>query len=84
MGFKSKLVHFKDNAANSMIYKSYYNDDIDDNLVYLESRDGYDFTGNILRIAEELSSGDYGNLKINVYAKEDVVNKIKILSKNII
>ena len=81
MGLKSKLFHFKDNAKNSMIYKSFYKDNIDDNLVYLESRDGNDFTGNILRIAEELSIGDYGNLKINVYAKEEVVNKIKVLSK---
>ena len=81
MGLKSKLFHFKDNAKNSMIYKSYYKDNIDDNLVYLESRDGNDFTGNILRIAEELSTGDYGNLKINVYAKEEAVNKIKVLSK---
>ena len=82
MGFKSKLLNFKDCAVNSMIYKAYYNDEIDSNLVYLESRDGLDFTGNILRITEELSTGKYGDLKLFVHAKPKVVDKIKALAKN--
>lgn len=82
MGFKSKLRNLKDCAVNSMIYDTYYNKDIDENLVYLESRDGLDFTGNIFRIVEELSSGNYGNLKIHVHAKPQVVEKIKALEKN--
>lgn len=82
MGFKSKLQNIKDCAINSMIYNEYYNGNLDDNLVYLESRDGLDFTGNIFRIVEELSTGEYGNLKINVHAKPHVVDKIKALQKN--
>lgn len=82
MGFKSKLLNLKDCAINSMIYDTYYNKDIDENLVYLESRDGLDFTGNIFRIVEELSGGNYGNLKIHVHAKPQVVDKIKALKKN--
>ena len=82
MGFKSKLINFKDCAINSMIYNTYYNKDIDENLVYLESRDGLEFTGNIFRIVEELSSGNYGNLKIYVHAKPQVVDKINALKKN--
>ena len=82
MGFKSKLNNFKECAFNSMIYKEYYNKKIDENLVYLESRDGFDFTGNILRIAEELSSGKYGNFKIHIHVKPNVVDKIKSLQKN--
>ena len=82
MGFKSKLNNFKECAFNSMIYNEYYNKKIDENLVYLESRDGFDFTGNILRIAEELSSGKYGNFKIHIHVKPNVVDKIKSLQKN--
>ena len=62
MGFKSKLLNFKDCAVNSMIYNTYYNSDLDNDLIYLESRDGLDFTGNIFRIVEELSTGKYGDL----------------------
>ena len=82
MGFKSKLVNLKDSAINSMIYEAYYKEDIDENLVYLESRDGLDFTGNIFRIVEELSTGNYGDLKIHVHAKPHVVDKIKAFQKN--
>ena len=82
MGFKSKLRNFKDCAINSMIYNEYYNHDIDVNLVYLESRDGLDFTGNIFRIVEELSTGKYGDLKIHVHAKPQVASKIRVYEKN--
>lgn len=82
MGLKSKLRNLKDCAVNSMIYNVYYNNDLDENLVYLESRDGLDFTGNIFRIVEELSGGNYGNLKIHVHAKPQVVGKIKEFQKN--
>ena len=37
MGFKSKFRNFKECAINSMIYDTYYNKDLDENLVYLES-----------------------------------------------
>ena len=82
MGFKSKLLNLKDCAINSMIYKAYYEDSLDENLVYLESRDGLDFTGNIFRITQELSKPEYGNLKIYVHAKKEVHDKIKTLTKN--
>ncbi len=65
-----------------MIYNEYYKNDIDEKLVYLESRDGLDFTGNIFRIVEELSTGDYGDLKIHVHAKPQVVEKIRAFQKN--
>ena len=82
MDFKSKLGNVREGTLNSMIYKSFYNEDIDESLVYLESRDGLDFTGNIFRIVEELSSGNYDDLKIHVHAKHDVVDKIKEYKKN--
>jgi CDP-glycerol glycerophosphotransferase len=65
-----------------MIYNAYYNGDLDEKLVYLESRDGLDFTGNIFRIVEELSTGNYGELKIHVHAKPQAADKIKALQKN--
>ena len=82
MGVKSKLLNLKDCAVNSMIYKQYYEEGIDENLVYLESRDGLDFTGNIFRIVEELSNEKYSNLKICVHAKKQVHPKIKSYQKN--
>ena len=82
MSYKLKLLKFKDCAINSMIYRTYYNENLDEKLVYLESRDGLDFTGNIFRIVEELSTGKYGDLKIYVHAKPHVVNKIRSYQKN--
>ncbi|WP_458453944.1 CDP-glycerol glycerophosphotransferase family protein [Methanobrevibacter sp.] len=82
MGIKSKLRNLKECAANSMIYNVYYNEGIDDKLVYLESRDGLDFTGNVFRIVEELSTGKYGDLKIFVHAKPNAQSKIESLKKN--
>lgn len=82
MNIKNKLIHLKDSTLNSMVYRSYYNSKIDDNIVYLESRNGSDFTGNIFRIAEELSTGKYGDLKLYVYADRDVKDKIIQLKKN--
>ena len=65
-----------------VFYNTYYNLPLDDNLVYLESRDGLDFTGNILRIAQELSSNPaYRNLRFCVRARGDSVkNKVIALS----
>ena len=67
--------------SNSSIYSNYYKK-IDENLVYLESREGHDFTGNIFKIVEELSTGNYGNFKIYVHAKPEIVKKINALKKN--
>lgn len=82
MSFKSKLKNLNECRLNSSIYKTYYNSKIDEKIVYLESRNGSDFTGNIFRIAEEISTGRYGNFKIYVFAKERVKDKIKQLEKN--
>ena len=71
----------EDLLENSEIYSNYYKD-IDEDLVYLESRDGNDFTGNILRIIEELSTGKYGNLKIAVYVNENGLERLKEVEKN--
>ncbi|WP_296869706.1 CDP-glycerol glycerophosphotransferase family protein [uncultured Methanobrevibacter sp.] len=78
---KKLLLYFKELSINSYIYHTYNHSKINDKIVYLESRDGNDFTGNILRIAQELSTGEYGNYKIYVFAKKEVVPKIKKLEK---
>ena len=82
MSFKSKLKNFNECKLNSSIYRTYYNSKIDERIVFLESRNGSDFTGNILRIAEEISTGKYGNFRIYVYAKERIKDKIAQLEKN--
>ena len=50
-------------------------------MVFVESRDGMDFTGNIFRIVEELSE-KYSNLKICLYIKENIKKRtLKIIKK---
>ena len=61
-----KIRNLKDCLDNSSIYDAYYNGSIDENLIYFESRNGRDFTGNIFRIVEEVSTGKYGDFKIHV------------------
>ena len=78
----SKKAKRKENLLeNSQIYSNYYKD-IDENLVYLESRDGNDFTGNIFRMIEELSTGDYSDLKIAVFVNEKGLERLKEAKKN--
>ena len=71
-----KIRNLKECLDNSSIYDAYYKSPIDENLIYFESRNGRDFTGNIFRIIEEVSTGKYGNFKIHVYATPSVKSKI--------
>lgn len=82
MGFVTKLHHFKDCRENSKIHDIYYNEPVNDDIVYVESRNGKDFTGNMFRIVEELSTGKYGDFKIYVYANDNVKAKIMEFQKN--
>lgn len=82
MGLMDKFHNLNECRENSKIYDTYYNDSIDENIVYLESRNGNDFTGNIFRITEELSTGEYGDLKIYVFANKQVKSRISEFKKN--
>ena len=82
MGFKDKFRNIKECKVNSAIYDAYYNRDIDENIIYVESRNGYDFTGNVFRIVEELSTGAYGDFRIYVFAHGHVKPKIEEYKKN--
>lgn len=82
MALKNKINNLKECFDNNALYNSYYNDKIDENIIYLESRNGHDFTGNIFKITEELSSDIYGNFKIYVYATSHVKSKIELYKKN--
>lgn len=77
-----KFEDLKYASINSLIYYNYYHKKIDENLVYVECKNGKDFSGNIFRIVEELSKDVYSNFKIVVYAKKNVHPKIKELKKN--
>ena len=79
---KKRINKFREFLNNSLIYFVYYNMKIDKNIIFIESKDGKDFVGNMLRIVEELSSGDYRDYKIYVYAEKDISEKIKELQKN--
>ena len=82
MVLKNKFKNLKDCLDNSSIYDVYYNSQLDENLIYFESRNGRDFTGNIFRIIEEISTGNYGEFKIHVFVTPAVKSKINILKKN--
>ena len=71
-----KIRNLKECMDNTSIYDAYYTSPIDDNLIYFESRNGRDFTGNIFRIVEEVSTGKYGDFRIHVYATPSVKRKI--------
>lgn len=61
-------------------YDTYYNKPLDNGLVYLESRDGMDFTGNIFRIAQELCTNPaYSHLRICVRVRDGVKQKVETL-----
>lgn len=76
-----KIRNMKECLDNSSIYDAYYNGSLDENLIYFESRNGRDFTGNIFRIIEEVSTGKYGEYKIHVYATPAVKTKIMEFEK---
>ena len=82
MELRQKIRNLKDCCDNTSIYDAYYTSQIDEKLVYFESRNGRDFTGNLFRIIEELSTGKYGEFKIHVYAEENVKSKILDLKRN--
>ena len=81
MVIKNKINNLKECYNNEIIYNSYYSN-IDGNIIYLESRNGYDFAGNIFKITEELSSGRYGDFEIYVYATNRIKSKIELFKKN--
>ena len=77
-----KIRNLKECMDNSSIYDAYYSGPLDENLIYFESRNGRDFTGNIFRLIEEISTGRYGDFDIHVYATPAVKNKIMEFQKN--
>lgn len=82
LALKDKIRNLKECLDNRSIYDGYYNEAVCDDIVYLESRNGKDFTGNIFRITQELSTGEYGDFRIYVYASKEVKSKIDLFGKN--
>ncbi len=76
---KKKYAKLRILLRNSFIYNVYYHKPIDENMVFLTSRDGMDFTGNIFRIAQELSKQEYRHLKLYAFARPGVEHKIQSL-----
>lgn len=66
---------------NSVCYGVYYYFPIKDNLVVFDSRDSRDFTGNIFRIAQELSTGKYGKFKMYALVERSGQQSAKALTK---
>ena len=79
---KKSLEKHRDELINSSVYYTYYHEKIDENIIYVECDHGKDFNGNVFRIVEEISNGNYGNFKIYVYGNQITKNKILKLQKN--
>ena len=79
---RKKRQNLRTLLIHSWWYFLYYHTKLDENLVFIESRDGKDFTGNIFRIVEELSKKEYMHLKICVWANKSVHPTIQLLQKN--
>ncbi len=79
---KKSLDKHKEDIINSSLYHTYYHEKIDENAIYVECDHGKDFTGNVFRIVEEISKGNYGDYKIYVYGNQITKNQILKLQKN--
>lgn len=58
---------FKSLLKNSLCYYAYYYSRIQDDVIYMESRDGNDLADNILSIIEELQKPVYKKYRIYLY-----------------
>lgn len=74
---KRKWNTAKEDIKNSLCYFVYYHRKLDENLVFIESRDGMDFAGNLLRIAQELSREEYSHLKLCVWIDRNLAENFR-------
>ncbi len=79
---QEKIHNLRTVINRSWWYFFYYHIKLDENLVFVESRDGKDFTGNIFRIVEELSKDEYNDLKICVWIKKEMRPRVDELCRN--
>lgn len=66
---------------HSWWYFIYSHVKLDENLVYVESRDAMDLGGNTFRIVEELSKGEYGKMKVVIWVKKEALPKVREFQK---
>lgn len=76
---KKRIEALRVDLRNSYWYAFSYKRKIDENMIFVESRDGLDFTGNIFRIVEELAKDEYSNFKVYVLARKNVAARIERL-----
>lgn len=79
---KQRYNKFRVLLVRSWWYFLYYHAKLDDKLVFVESRDGKDFTGNIFCIVQELSKEEYQDLKICVWVRKEALPTFRTLQKN--
>lgn len=80
--FKKKINILKSRIWFSIYYGIYQKLKINSNMVFLESRSGYDMAGNILNIARELSENpDYKHLKLCIPVRPHLAENIKLMLK---
>lgn len=78
---RKKLKKYARLTLNSLYFFVYYHIPVQKRLVCLESKDGKDWAGNILRIAQELSNGSYGSLRLVLHVSKAMLPRAKELAK---
>lgn len=71
------LSNIKEHLINSEIYHAYYRLPVREDLVFVESRNGKDFAGNILRLAVEINERYGGRYKICTAAVPGCMDHIR-------
>ncbi|WP_304093798.1 glycosyltransferase [Methanobrevibacter ruminantium] len=77
---KKEMGKHRDILINMSTYHTYYHTKIDEDIVYIESKNGKNFLSNLVSITEEISN-IYKDFKIFVYANKKTEEKIKKLQK---
>ena len=72
----------RNRRENTVLYTHLDDTPIHEDWIYLESRNGHTFAGNILRIAQELNTGKYGTFRMFAYARSENRDAIAALLNN--
>lgn len=82
MNFKKLKKKVKSYKKNTTLNDYYHNLQIDNNLIFLESKNGNDIAGNIFYLLKELSNKEYADFKVLLSLKTELhVQKRKLLEK---
>lgn len=82
MNLKKSKNKIKKTLKNGTLIKYYKNLEVDEKLIFLESKSGRDIGGNIFYILKELSKKEYGDYKVVLSLKKNLFEIKEELLKN--